>query len=153
MKIAFYDTRITDDYHMVLVEEKALECDKKSITNSADVAEMMQLLEMDKLGEEHCYLLALNTKGMVLGIFLLSKGTIDMSLLGIREIYIRALLAGASRIILCHNHPSKDCTPSEKDIVNTKKVKDAGDIMGVELLDHIVIGGPSYFSFREQNML
>lgn len=112
MKITFYDTRITDDYHMVLVEEKALECDKKSITNSADVAEMMQLLEMDKLGEEHCYLLALNTKGMVLGIFLLSKGTIDMSLLGIREIYIRALLAGASRIILCHNHPSKDCTPS-----------------------------------------
>jgi len=90
---------------------------------------------------------------MVLGIFLLSKGTIDMSLLGIREIYIRALLAGASRIILCHNHPSKDCTPSEKDIVNTKKVKDAGDIMGVELLDHIVIGGPSYFSFMEHDML
>ena len=138
---------------MVLVEEKALECDKKSITNSADVAEMMQLLEMDKLGEEHCYLLALNTKGMLLGIFLLSKGTIDMSLLGIREIYIRALLTGASRIILCHNHPSKDCTPSEKDIVNTKKVKDAGDIMGVELLDHIVIGGPSYFSFMEHDML
>ena len=74
MKITFYDTRITDDYHMVLVEEKTLEYDKKSITNSADVAEMMQLLEMDKLGEEHCYLLALNTKGMVLGIFLLSKG-------------------------------------------------------------------------------
>ena len=121
MKITFYDTRITDDYHMVLVEEKALECDKKSITNSADVAEMMQLLEMDKLGEEHCDLLA--------------------------------LLAGASRIILCHNHPSKDCTPSEKDIVNTKKVKDAGDIMGVELLDHIVIGGPSYFSFMEHDML
>ena len=81
------------------------------------------------------------------------KGTIDASFMGAREIFVRALLAGASSIILCHNHPSKDCAPSQADIDGTKKVRDAGELMRIPLLDHIVIGGASYFSFREHDML
>ena len=154
MKVTLYDTRITDDYRTVLVEEKAFEYAKDNMTNPQDIAELMRkTLDIDKLGEEHCYMLALNTKCRVLGIFLLSKGTIDASFMGAREIFVRALLAGASSIILCHNHPSKDCAPSQADIDGTKKVRDAGELMRIPLLDHIVIGGASYFSFREHDML
>lgn len=154
MKVTFYDTRITEDYKTVLVEEKSITYAKESISNPQDTAIMMRKIsDIDKLGEEHCYMLAMNTKCRVLGVFLLSKGTIDASFMGTREIFVRALLAGASNIVLCHNHPSKDCAPSQADIDGTKKVRDAGELMRIPLLDHIVIGGASYFSFREHDML
>ena len=96
--------------------------------------------------------LALNSKCKVLGFFNVSKGTVNSSLIGIREIYVRALLIGASFIILIHNHPSQDSTPSEKDVEITIRLKEAGELLNIPLADHIIVG-EKYYSFKEAGVL
>lgn len=71
-----------------------------------------------------------------------------------REVIKSAILSNASGIILLHNHPSRDCQPSEADIAVTKRLMDAGELLGISVLDHIVIGEQkNYYSFVENNML
>ena len=77
----------------------------------------------------------------------------NVSLITPREIYIRALLSGAVQIILCHNHPSGNAMPSEQDIAITKKIKEAGEMININLADHIIIGSDSYLSFKEAKIL
>lgn len=108
---------------------------------------------MDRMAEEYCYLIALNSSFKTLGIFLISKGTVNVSLIAPREVFIRALLAGAVQIILCHNHPSGDTPPSRQDAELTKRIKETGELVGIPLADHIIIGGNTYFSFKEHGML
>ena len=98
-------------------------------------------------------MIAMNSSCKVLGIFLISKGTVNVSLISPREVYIRALLSGAVQIVLCHNHPPGCAVPSESDMEATKKVKEAGKLMGIALADHIIIGGDSYLSFKEAEIL
>lgn len=154
MQLNFYDTRITEDYHTMLVKEKSVHYEAEKMTLPKEFAEMIhKVLDIGKLGEEYCYMFALNTKNRVLGIFFLAKGTVNQCIVGIREVYMRALLIGASSIIFCHNHPSADCTPSSDDILLTRRLKEAGALMGIPLLDHIIIGGTDYCSFKEQEIL
>lgn len=103
--------------------------------------------------EEHIKLLMLNTKSKFLGEKQLSKGTVNSAVITPREIYIEALEKKASGVILIHNHPSGDPTPSENDVLLTKRVKEAGKLIGVELLDHIIIGDNCYSSFAEKHLL
>ena len=77
----------------------------------------------------------------------------NASLISPRELFIEALNCGAVSIVLLHNHPSGDPTPSESDILLTKRIKDAGDLIGITLLDHIIIGNNCYISFSEQQMI
>jgi len=103
--------------------------------------------------QEITKLLMLNTKGKLLGESVLTKGTVNSSLVSPREIFIDALEHDAVSIILIHNHPSGDPTPSENDFLVTKRIKEAGEMLGIELLDHIVIGDNCYISFAEQKMI
>ena len=114
-----------------------------------------ELLELDRRAEEHVYMAALNGKGRLLGLSLISKGTVNASLIAPREIFIRALLVGASQILLMHNHPAGSITPSREDIKMTEQIKKAGELIGVELADHIIIAanGGGYLSFREEGLL
>lgn len=86
-------------------------------------------------------------------VFEISHGTVNMSVLTPREVFQKALLANAVSIILLHNHPSGDCTPSKEDINVTKRLMEAGDIIGVNVLDHLVIGRPGYFSLKENELV
>lgn len=86
-------------------------------------------------------------------VFEISHGTVNMSVLTPREVFQKALLANAVGIILLHNHPSGDCTPSNEDIKVTKRLMEAGDIIGVNVLDHLVIGRPGYFSLKENELV
>ena len=95
------------------------------------------------------YMLCLNTKLRLNGIFEVSHGNVNSSICSSREIFQKALLGNAVSIILIHNHPSGDCTPSREDIKVTEKLKEAGKIVGVEVLDHIIIG-QSYCSLKEK---
>ena len=95
----------------------------------------------------------LNTKTKLIGETDISKGTVNASLISPRELFIEALNCGAVSIVLLHNHPSGDPTPSESDILLTKRIKDAGDLIGITLLDHIIIGNNCYISFSEQQMI
>ena len=103
--------------------------------------------------QETVKLLMLNTKGKLLGENEISKGTVNASIITPREIFIEALQKGAVGIVLMHNHPSGEPWPSEEDILLTKRIKNAGELIGIELLDHIVIGNNCYVSLAEEGLL
>ena len=94
-----------------------------------------------------------NTKQVLLRDILISKGTVNASLATPREIFIEALRYQAVSLILVHNHPSGDPEPSEEDRLLTRRMEEAGKLIGIRLLDHIIIGDASYVSFRERGLL
>ncbi len=109
--------------------------------------------DMRHLEQEELKLLMLNTKSRLLGEADVFKGTVNASLISPRELFITALEKHAVGIILLHNHPSGDPTPSTSDILLTKRIKEAGSLLGIELLDHIIIGNNCYMSFVEQKLI
>ena len=109
--------------------------------------------EMRHQKQEHMKRLMLNSKSKLLGEKDISKGTVNASLVSPREIFIEALNKQAVSIILLHNHPSGDPHPSTNDILLTKRIGDAGKLIGIELLDHIIIGNNHYISFAEEKLL
>lgn len=154
MRINFYDARITDDDKTILVKERGINYETIDINNPEKIYVMMQmLLNMDELAEEHVYMIALNTSCKVLGMFLISKGTICTSLVSPREVFLRAALIGAVQIVLVHNHPSGNPVPSECDMELTKRLKAGGELLNICLADHIIIGRDSYLSFKEAKLL
>lgn len=154
MRINFYEAMLSEDGRASLVKEKGVNYEAGKLNNPEDIVLMMRrLLHMEQMAEEYCYMIAMNSSCKVLGIFLISKGTANVSLVTPREVYIRALLSGAVQIVLCHNHPSGNVVPSEQDIVITRKVKEAGELININLADHIIIGSDSYLSFKEAKIL
>lgn len=154
MQISFYDTRISDEGTTVLVKEKSMYYETAVIQSPESFSKMIQaLVPMEKLAEEHCYMAAMNSKCRLLGLFFLSKGTVNANMLSPREVLIRALHIGASQIVLFHNHPSGDATPSKEDIAATKQMQDACKLVRIYLADHIIIGKNNYFSFFEAGEL
>lgn len=114
---------------------------------------MMDVYRLDRMAEEHAYMVAVNAKQKPLGVFKISHGSIDATFLGAREIYTRALLIGACSIIVCHNHPSGDPSPSGEDIAATGEIQKAGELVGVALLDHVIVCSGTYYSFLEDGKL
>ena len=98
-------------------------------------------------------LLLLNTKSRLLGESDISKGTVNASIVSPRELFVEALQKNAVYIILLHNHPSGDPPPSREDILVTQRIHDAGEMIGIELLDHIIIGDNRYVSLREEGVI
>lgn len=103
--------------------------------------------------QECVMLLLLDTKGHLIKETELTKGTVKASLLSPREIFIEAVKAEAVNMILLHNHPSGDATPSPQDINVTAKINELGNKMDIPLIDHIIIGDNTYYSFKEQGYL
>lgn len=154
MRINFYEAMLSEDDRTKLVKEKGLNYEAEKLNSPESIVLMMRrLLHMEQMAEEHCYMIAMNSSCRVLGVFFISKGTVNVSLVTPRELYIRALLAGAVQIVLCHNHPSGNAIPSEQDIAITQKIKEAGEMININLADHIIIGNDSYLSFKEAKIL
>lgn len=154
MRINFYEARLSEDNRTMLVKEKGVNYDAGKLNSPEDIVLMMRkLLHVEQMAEEHCYMIAMNSSCKVLGVFFISKGTVNVSLVTPRELYIRALLAGAVQIVLCHNHPSGNAIPSSQDIAITQKIKEAGEMININLADHIIIGSNSYLSFKEAKIL
>ena len=154
MKINFYDTRLLKNGRTVLVKEKAVSYDAGRLDNPHSVVKMMNgILHMNRLAEEYCYMISLNMSCNALGVFFISKGTVSESLIGARELYIRALMSGAAMIIICHNHTSENAMPSKADIDTTNRLREAGKLIGVHLSDHVIIARNDYYSFMEHGML
>jgi DNA repair protein RadC len=101
---------------------------------------------------EHFWIIILNTRNRIRFVELVSLGTLNASLVHPREVYRRAIKAGASALIIGHSHPSGECEPSEEDISLTKRLVEAGKIIGIEILDHIIIGSTT-LSFKEKGLL
>lgn len=109
--------------------------------------------EMRHEEQETVRCMMLNTKNRLLGDIVLTRGTVNLSLISPREIFIQALSFHAVHLILVHNHPSGDAEPSEEDRRVTKRIRDAGELLGIDLLDHIIIGDRVFTSMREEHIL
>lgn len=103
--------------------------------------------------QELVYIMLLNTKGALIRDILISQGTVNSSVVSPREIFIEAVKHRAVSLVLVHNHPSGDPSPSKQDLSLTRRVKEAGDLIGIRLLDHIIIGDNSYVSLKERGVL
>lgn len=131
---------------------KASYQDGLSFSHPATIARYyMEDLRHEK--QEVMKLLMLNSKSRLIGETDISKGTVNASLITPRELFIEALQKNAVSIVIMHNHPSGDPTPSREDMLTTKRILDAGALIGIELLDHIIIGNNCYISFREEGLL
>ncbi len=155
MRINTYSTHINQDGQNILVKESTVNYTSvKMLSSPEKIVEIMQeVFNLNKFSEEYVYMIALNSKCSPIGFFQVSHGTVYTSLLQPREVLIRALLVGATGIIICHNHPSGYPIPSEMDIKVTAKLKEACELIGVILYDHIIIGNDSYLSFQEAKLL
>ena len=133
-----------------LSESKSL--DKIAFTSPEKIAgHYMERLRHER--REHTILLLLDGKNRLIKDLTISIGTVNASLASPREIFLEALRAEAVFVVLLHNHPSGDPTPSRQDVNITKVIKEAGKIIGISLLDHIIIGDKKYVSMRELDMI
>lgn len=106
--------------------------------------------DMRHLSREQVMLLMMDSKNKIIKDMIISEGTVNTSIMPTREVYVQALKHEAVNIILLHNHPSGDPTPSAEDIRVTKKLSEAGNLIGITLMDHIIIGDNRYISLKEQ---
>lgn len=116
-----------------------------------DAADIL-MEEMRYLNKEHMKVILLNVKCKVMSIEEISIGSLSSSLAHPREVFIPAVKKSSAAIILAHNHPSGDPSPSKDDIDITKRISEAGKILGIELYDHIIIGNGIYVSLKEKNL-
>lgn len=147
-----YKTRLTENKRVVLEKEVSINYPDltSSIKSPDDVVNVGKgFMRIHEEPEEYMYMICMNTKNRVIGVFEISHGSVNASIVNPREVFQKALLANAVSIILIHNHPSGDPTPSNEDIQVTKRLIEAGKIVGVEVLDHIIIGD-RYSSLKEK---
>lgn len=126
--------------------------DKAKITGSNDAADLFMPLLGD-LDHEEFWILLLNRSNRVLDKFMASKGGITGTVIDVRTIMKCAVEKSATSMILCHNHPSGNLSPSDADLQITRKIKDAGKIMEIQVLDHLIITQKSFYSFADNGIL
>lgn len=127
-------------------------CNKKITVNSPEkVFEMLnKYFNLGLRSEEYVYMVSMDAKCNIIGVFEVSHGCINQSILNPREIFMKALLSGATSIILAHNHPSGDCSPSQEDRNCCRRIHEAGKMLGIELSDFLVISEKIYCSFKKE---
>lgn len=135
-------------YSLQLVKESTYIYDEED--NTACTEEVSKLIKsvfnIHKAAEEFFVMLTLNVKCKCTGAFIISQGTLNTSLVHPREVFKRAFLNNAASIVLAHNHPSGDLTPSAEDITITNRLIEAGKLLGIEVLDHLIVTEDSHLS-------
>lgn len=130
----------------------------ETVSNASEVAKVLMAIlakdsEIDR-DKEHLWSIGLSTKNAIKFIDLVSLGTLTNSLVGAREVFRLAVKKGVASIICVHNHPSGDPTPSRDDIAITERLKSAGDVLGISLIDHVIIGDNGRFvSLKERGVI
>ena len=152
VRMTKYTTKLTENKRVVLEKEVTMNCPTLTyaIKSPGDAATIgKEFMRIHEKPEEYMYMICMNTKNKVIGVFEVSHGTVNSSLVSPREAFQKALLANAVSVIFMHNHPSGDNVPSREDIEVTKRLVEAGKIVGIEVLDHLVIGD-NYCSLKEK---
>ncbi|HSB05170.1 MAG TPA: DNA repair protein RadC [Thermodesulfobacteriota bacterium] len=137
-----------------LAKREALEIGEEEfeIKNPEAVFKLISSSIKDK-AREHFKLILLNSRNKKIGISNVSIGTLQTSLVHPREVFKEAITHSAASVILAHNHPSGDPEPSEDDLKITKKLAESGKILGIEVVDHIIVGKNKFYSFREKGLI
>ena len=149
MNINKYGLKFDNDRIGQLVKEEAYAYEMNScvIDSPEKAAELIEFIfDGSNLTQEAFWLIALNGSRKVSGVFTVTVGTLMSSLVHPREVFSRAILAGAASIIIAHNHPSGSLDVSSQDREVTKRIKQAGDIIGIHLDDHIIIADGDFVS-------
>lgn len=136
-----------------LIKESTFYSENPLSTPESVVNEMKEVLaEMDR---EVMLVLNLTTKSRVMNYSKISIGSINQTIVSAREVFKTAILSNASTLILMHNHPSGDMTPSSEDIAITKRMVKAGELLGIQVLDHIIVSAYTgeYLSLMRENMM
>jgi DNA repair protein RadC len=138
----------------IMAVKEPVNSERVVISKPEDVYNLKFLREELLLADrEKLICLHLNVRNMVISYEVVAVGTLTEAPSHPREVFKGALLANADSVILCHNHPSGDPQPSEDDILFTKRLKEAGDILGISLLDHLIFGDNSFVSLRYRGFL
>ncbi len=124
----------------------------RAATTPRDAAAILVPLLQDEPSEVFA-MLCLSTKRRVIAFHEVSRGSLDATLVHPREVFKAAILANAAAIIVAHVHPSGDPTPSPDDLALTRQLAAAGTLLGIEVLDHVIVGDHRYLSFRETGRL
>ena len=119
----------------------------------AILAEFLRTQDEVDQDKEHFFCLHLNNRNKIKLLELVSVGTLNASLVHPREVFTRAVSERSAMLIVVHNHPSGNVEPSDEDIKLTERLRDAGKLLGIELMDHVIISNDSYYSFKERGML
>ena len=122
------------------------------IKNPESVVKAIRASIKDK-AKEHFKLILLNPRNKIIGISTISIGTLNASLVHPREVFKDAIAHSAASVVLAHNHPSGDPEPSEDDLTITKRLIEAGKILGVEVIDHLIVGKNGFFSFKAKGLV
>jgi len=125
---------------------------KINIKHSQDVVNLVKPKLKDKK-KEHFLIISLDSRNNLIKVSKVSVGSLNASIVHPREVFKEAIQSSAASVILVHNHPSNDSTPSEDDLEITKRLVEAGKILGIEVIDHIIIVKNGFFSFKEENLI
>lgn len=135
----------------VIVKYKKTKKEPFKITDSSDASKFIKKHLPDN-SREHFVCLYLDGQHAVIAYAIVSSGIANQTTVHAREIFQRAVLCGAIAVLIAHNHPSGNTSPSKEDIATTTKISDASSILGIKLLDHVIVTGHSYFSFQENGL-
>ena len=145
--------------HIEMITEKTMDCDIQPLSSPALAAEFGRFLyyegnenEIRTPTREIVTVCCITAKGKVLAVDCAFVGTATSSIIGMREIFMSAIMCNAAEIICYHNHPSGDPSPSVADNLMTEKIKKAGAIMDIPLRDHIILGEQGYYSYEEKGV-
>ena len=152
MRINIYRTILSEEDRIpTLVKESSRNYGGSTIRGPRDVADMLHaVFSHGDRTEEYVFEICLNAANRIIGVFEVSHGGLSSAPIYPREVFQKAILCGAAAIILAHNHPSGDLTPSKPDFEQTKIIAEAGELVGIKVFDHMIVGeNNGYYSMLE----
>ena len=135
-----------------MIKESSFLYQTRTISSPKDAYEMIKE-QLEGLDREQFIIACLNTKNEPTNISVVSVGTLNKAIVHPREVFKTAILSNAASIMAFHNHPSGDTTPSQQDLQLTNRLYEAGELLGIKLLDHLIIGDGSFTSLKEKGYL
>ena len=135
-----------------MVKESSFLYQTRTISSPKDAYEMIKE-QLEGLDREQFIIACLNTKNEPTNISVVSVGTLNKAIVHPREVFKTAILSNAASIMAFHNHPSGETTPSQQDIQVTNRLYEAGELLGIKLLDHLIIGDGTFTSLKEKGYL
>ncbi|RAW15541.1 DNA repair protein RadC [Paenibacillus taichungensis] len=135
-----------------VVRERTLPYQTNSIQKPQDAFELAKAF-IGEEDREHCILICLDTKNKVTAIQTIAIGSLNAAIVHPREVFKAAILSNSASILFCHNHPSGDVTASSEDLEISQRIKKAGELIGIELLDSVIVSSSNYYSMKEHELI